>query len=188
MLANTLSRALLQLEVFGFIDIDHGGLEHRPSVYHFSGNWKKIETEKDVEEAKARFQEKLDRKKRARELAAIEKQNPSLAPYGRYISSNESDSYGEKNTGGNANESDSILQKFLELQLAKELPEQVTETVVINEKPQVTESLVTEEPAHFLFGPAKRDSKASPSESEIHPSHKAGALFSGDSALRGQPN
>ena len=65
MRANTLSYALLQLEVFGFIKVDHGGLEHKPNIYYFSEDWKKVETEADVEEAKARFKELKGRKLRA---------------------------------------------------------------------------------------------------------------------------
>ena len=65
MRANTLSNALLQLEVFGFIKVDHGGLEHKPNVYYFSEEWKKIETEADVAEAKAMLKESKERKLRA---------------------------------------------------------------------------------------------------------------------------
>lgn len=65
MRANTLSNALLQLEVFGFIKVDHGGLEHKPNVYQFSEDWKKIETASDVSKAKARLKEIKDRKLKA---------------------------------------------------------------------------------------------------------------------------
>lgn len=37
---NTLSRALTQLECYGFIEIEHGGLEHQPSKYTFVDKWK----------------------------------------------------------------------------------------------------------------------------------------------------
>ena len=62
MRANTLSSSILQLEVFGFITVDHGGLEHRPSVYHFSDGWKEIVNDTDVIKAKATYKELKERK------------------------------------------------------------------------------------------------------------------------------
>ena len=56
------------LEVFGFIKVDHGGLEHRPSVYHFSEDWKKIVTKRDVEDAKARLRNLKERKSKVRDI------------------------------------------------------------------------------------------------------------------------
>ena len=64
---NTLSGAIMQLEVFGFIEVDHGGLEHRPSVYHFSEDWKKIVTKRDVEDAKASLRDLKERKSKVRD-------------------------------------------------------------------------------------------------------------------------
>lgn len=69
MRANTLSAAILQLEVFGFITVDHGGLERRPSIYQFSDGWKKINSDEDVAEAKARFKELKDRRIKTRHHA-----------------------------------------------------------------------------------------------------------------------
>lgn len=59
---NTLSTALLQLEVFGFIKVDRGGLEHKPNIYHLVDDWKRIETDEDVETAKNAFKDLKSRK------------------------------------------------------------------------------------------------------------------------------
>jgi len=65
MRTGTLPRALVELEIFGFITYESGGLGHRPSIYHFSGEWKKIQTEKELEETKGKFKQELDKKKAA---------------------------------------------------------------------------------------------------------------------------
>jgi hypothetical protein len=65
MRAATLSRALLELETFGFISYESGGLGHRPSKYHFKDEWKKIKTEGDLKEVQGRFKQELDKKKAA---------------------------------------------------------------------------------------------------------------------------
>lgn len=67
---NTLSRALLMLDTFGFIKIDHGGLEHQPNRYTFSEGWKDIKSDEDVKEAQKRFDDAITRKRKAR--AALE--------------------------------------------------------------------------------------------------------------------
>ena len=41
---NSIPRALNQLEALGFIKIERGGLEHRPSEYIFSDKWSLIAT------------------------------------------------------------------------------------------------------------------------------------------------
>lgn len=63
---NTLSRALLMLEIFGFIKVDHGGLEHQPNRYHLVEDWKDIRTPEDVKEAQKEFKEAINRKSRAK--------------------------------------------------------------------------------------------------------------------------
>lgn len=63
MRANTVSRALLMLEVFGFIHIDRGGLMHEPNVFHFTCGWKEIRTQEDVQQAAARFEEELAKRR-----------------------------------------------------------------------------------------------------------------------------
>lgn len=62
MRSNTLSTAIMQLEVFGFIEVDHGGLEHRPNIYHLIDDWKKIKTDEDVKVIKRTFKELKERK------------------------------------------------------------------------------------------------------------------------------
>lgn len=65
---NTLSRALLMLETFGFIKIDHGGLEHQPNRYTFSEAWKDIKTDEDVRTVQERLNEAIARKNRAKSV------------------------------------------------------------------------------------------------------------------------
>lgn len=62
---NTLSRALLQLEIFGFVEIEHGGLEHQPSRYKFISKWKTLKDPDLLNKAKADFEEVIRRKKLA---------------------------------------------------------------------------------------------------------------------------
>lgn len=63
---NTLSRALLMLEVFGFIKVDRGGLEHQPNRYHLVEGWKEIRTLENVKEAQKEFEEAINRKSRVK--------------------------------------------------------------------------------------------------------------------------
>ena len=63
MRANTVSRALHMLEVFGFIRIDRGGLMHTPNIFHFTSGWKDIRTEEDVRKVKAAFEDALSIRK-----------------------------------------------------------------------------------------------------------------------------
>ena len=74
MRANTVSRAILQLECYGFISIDRGGLEHKPSVYHLIRDWKKIRTEEDLSKEKERFEYELEKKRKAKEVSAAIRQ------------------------------------------------------------------------------------------------------------------
>ena len=69
MRANTVSRAISELEAFGFISCDHGGLQHQPNVYHLADKWKAISKE-DVKTIKQLIKEK-------RELALKAKENLS---------------------------------------------------------------------------------------------------------------
>lgn len=64
---NTASRAILELECFGFIRVDHGGLGHVPSVYHLIEDWKAIRTTEDVHAAKAGFKAELEKRRAAAE-------------------------------------------------------------------------------------------------------------------------
>ena len=67
---NTLSRALLQLETYGFISIEHGGLEHQPSKYRFIDKWKESYHPEFLNKSKADFDEAIRRKKLAKEIKA----------------------------------------------------------------------------------------------------------------------
>ena len=65
---NTLSRALLQLECYGFIKIEHGGLEHQPNKYTFLDKWKESYDQAKLDAFKEKFKEALKRKELAKEL------------------------------------------------------------------------------------------------------------------------
>ena len=65
---NTLSRALLQLECYGFIKIEHGGLEHQPNKYTFVDKWKASYAPAKLDAFKEEFKETLKRKELAKEL------------------------------------------------------------------------------------------------------------------------
>lgn len=150
MRANTLSRALLQLECYGFIKIDHGGLEHRPSVYHLIGDWKKIKTKEDLAEAKSLFDSELAKKKKASEVSAILRKNYEYDPYGKYTRSNESVSNEIEETTNNGNETDSFWDDIFGFQLPKTIAEQVTNPSASNDWEQVTKSMVAEEPELYV--------------------------------------
>lgn len=67
MTRSTISRALAQLECYGFISVEPGGLEHQPSVYEFAEGWKDINSKEKLAEADSRFQDLMNRKRLARE-------------------------------------------------------------------------------------------------------------------------
>jgi len=56
----------LTITCLGFIDIDRGGLEHRPSEYKLTDRWKKMDDPAELKKALEDFQERMDRKKKAR--------------------------------------------------------------------------------------------------------------------------
>ena len=128
MRANTLSRALTELEYFGFIHIDHGGLEHLPNRYRFSEDWKKIKTKEDVDKVKAAFKEEMDRRKKVRK-----KPKEDIPPDGIYIRSNGSVSNRDEKSGQITNESDSNRAEEDIPQLTKAIASQVTDPIVGNE-------------------------------------------------------
>lgn len=129
MRANTLSRALSQLEFYGFIRIEHGGLEHTPNKYHLVEEWKKIETKEDVKKAEALFKADIAKRKHAKENA-----QKITAPYGNDIRSNESVSNCTQNNTLIAIESVSKSSQISQSQLTEPLPMQVAEALVENEK------------------------------------------------------
>ena len=63
----TVSRALDQLECYGFVEITRGGLEHRPSEYKLVDKWVQMENAEKMEEAKAAFKKRMEKKQKARE-------------------------------------------------------------------------------------------------------------------------
>lgn len=63
----TVSNALDQLEIFGFIEIERGGLEHKPSKYKLVGKWKELRDQEKLKEAKEEFKEISRRKRIAKE-------------------------------------------------------------------------------------------------------------------------
>ena len=128
MRSNTLSRALLELETFGLVRIDHGGLEHTPNVYHLVGDWKKIRTEEELKKAKESFREELDRRKRAKEQLARE-----TPGYGIDIRSNESVGKGGEKADEITNETDSNLTEKTRDQETEAVLAQVQKALVGNE-------------------------------------------------------
>lgn len=128
MRSNTLSRALTELEVFGFIRIDHGGLEHRPSIYHLTSDWQKIRTEEEAKETRKLFQAEMDKRKLAKEL--LKSETPG---YGIYISSNESDSKGDEKTGEITIGTDSNKQEKSDEQDTEAFSAQLWEALFENE-------------------------------------------------------
>lgn len=64
----TLSRSLAELECFGFIEIERGGLAHQPSIYRLIDKWKELDNPEKLEEAKSRFKDYVDRTKASKEL------------------------------------------------------------------------------------------------------------------------
>ena len=59
---------MLQLETYGFISIEHGGLEHQPSKYRFIDKWKELYDAELLNKAKADFDEAIRRKKLAKDI------------------------------------------------------------------------------------------------------------------------
>ena len=65
----TVARSIDQLEAFGFINVDRGGLAHQPSKYHLINKWQELEDSKKFREAKAELEERKRRAKLAKEKA-----------------------------------------------------------------------------------------------------------------------
>ena len=128
MRSNTLSKALLQLETYGFVRIEHGGLERKPNIYHLSSDWQKIQTEEDLKQAEEAFQEEINRRKLAKEKLERETKG-----YGKYISSNESVSCQQEKEEETGYETDSKEEAAIREQEAKAFLEQVKKALVENE-------------------------------------------------------
>ena len=120
MRTNTVSRALMMLERFGFIRVEeHGGLERRPNVYRLIDGWKSIRTSEDAKEIKKAFENDLRQQKKAK---------TNITSYGIDISSAETDSCNTEKTEEITIESDSENTKSGDAQQAKTIVEQPTKT------------------------------------------------------------
>ena len=71
----TLAKAIDNLECYGFVEVDRGGLGHRPSEYTFIDAWKRIVSKDEVKEAEARYKEIQKRKAKAKENKKEWKEN-----------------------------------------------------------------------------------------------------------------
>lgn len=159
MRANTVSRAILQLECYGFISIDRGGLEHRPSVYHLISDWKKIRTEEELSKAKERFEYELEKKRKTKEVSAAIRQTYDTASYGKYTSSNGSVSKDDEKTGGIDIEYDSVLSEILGVTPTKTIAEQVPKPSPENESDQATKAIAGNEPWQVSKPPLEKESE-----------------------------
>ena len=135
---NTISRALVMLEVFGFIRIDHGGLEHQPNVYHLIQDWKKIQTPEDVKRVKDRFKELMDRKNKV-----IKDTKEESTGYGKYIRSNESVSNSFSDLARIANGSVSKKVDLSSSSLTEPIAGQLTKALAENERRNAYEPINT---------------------------------------------
>ena len=99
MRTNTVSRALMMLERFGFIRVEeHGGLERRPNVYRLIDGWKSIRTAEEAKEMKKAFENEFRQQRKAK---------TNITSYGIDISSAEIDSCNTEKTEEITIESDS---------------------------------------------------------------------------------
>ena len=121
MRTNTVSRALMMLERFGFIKVvEHGGLERRPNVYRLIDGWKSIRTAEEVKEIKKAFENDLRQQKKVK---------TNITSYGIDISSAETDSCNTEKTEKITIESDSENTKSGDAQQAKTIVEQPTKPI-----------------------------------------------------------
>ncbi len=70
----TVARSIDQLEAFGFISIERGGLAHQPNRYHLIDKWKELSDPVKLQRAKSEFE---GRKRRAK-LAKTKAQEYSI--------------------------------------------------------------------------------------------------------------
>ena len=64
---NSIPDNLRMLEAMGFISCEHGGLYHTPNLYHFTTDWKKIQTLEEAKAIKAQLVEEKKLKRLAQE-------------------------------------------------------------------------------------------------------------------------
>lgn len=70
----TVARSIDQLEAFGFISIERGGLAHQPSKYHLIDKWKELSDPVKLKKAK----DQLEERKRRAKLAKCNAREPSI--------------------------------------------------------------------------------------------------------------
>ena len=71
MTRNSISKAIRLLEALGFITYESGGLEHQPTIYHFSEGWKQINTKEQAESTREDLMERIRKEKEQREGLAL---------------------------------------------------------------------------------------------------------------------
>lgn len=71
MTRNSISKAIRLLDTLGFITYESGGLEHQPSIYHFSEKWKYVKTKEEAETVKKDLLKKIKIEKEHREELAL---------------------------------------------------------------------------------------------------------------------
>ena len=69
-----MARSIDQLEAFGFISIERGGLAHQPSKYHLIDKWKELSDPVKLKKAK----DQLEERKRRAKLAKCNAREPSI--------------------------------------------------------------------------------------------------------------
>lgn len=65
----TVARSIDQLEAFGFISVERGGLAHQPSKYNLIAKWQELEDPIKLQKAKFELQERKRRARLAKENA-----------------------------------------------------------------------------------------------------------------------
>lgn len=125
MRTNTVSRALMMLERFGFIRVEeHGGLERRPNVYRLIDGWKSIRTAEEAKEMKKAFENEFRQQRKAK---------TNITSYGIDISSAEIDSCNTEKTEEITIESDSENTKSDGTQQTKPLVAQLAKPLTITD-------------------------------------------------------
>ena len=56
---NTVAKAINELENFGFIRCERGGLYHKPNIYHLIDKWKEIKNTVQAKERRRNYKESL---------------------------------------------------------------------------------------------------------------------------------
>lgn len=70
----SIANAINELEIFGFIEVQRGGLEHRPSEYKLIDKWKTLNITENLDDAKQELAELKRRKKLVKEKRKLLKE------------------------------------------------------------------------------------------------------------------